>query len=262
MSFRCLSIFLCAAGAMLGANQPLLRVCADPNNLPFSNQQGQGFENKLAELLATQLGAKLEYTWWAERKSFLKDSLEAGRCDVVMGLPASLASVATTRPYYQSTYVFVTRHDRNLHVTSLSDPRFSEWRVGVHVVGEDYAPPAAALARRGITANIIGFSLFGPYGTSSPAGKVIDAVADRQVDVAIVWGPFAGYFAKQEKAALDIVPVSPATFLAIPFTYEIAAGVRKSDRALLARVDEAIASDSSEIRHILDRYGVPQVKGE
>ena len=262
MSFRYLSLLLCTTGAMVAANQPVLRVCADPNNLPFSNQQKQGFENKLAEMFAAQLGAKLEYTWWAERKSFLKNSLEAGRCDLVIGVPASFTSVATTRPYYQSTYVFVSRHDRDLKVTSLSDPRFSTWRVGVHVVGEDYAPPAAALARRGITGNIVGFSLFGPYGAISPARKPIDAVANGQVDVAIVWGPFAGYFAKEEKVALDIVPVSPSTFLAIPFKYEIAAGVRKGDQVLLARVDEAIAANSAEIRRILDQYGVPQVKEE
>lgn len=199
MSFRFLSLFLCGAGAMLAANQPILRVCADPNNLPFSNQQQQGFENKLAQMLAAQLGAKLEYTWWSERQSFLKNSLEAGRCDLVMGLPASLPSVATSKPYYQSTYVFVSRHDRNLHVMSLDDSRLSKWRVGVHVVGNDYAPPAAALARRGITGNVIGFSLFGANGTTNPARKLIDAVANGQIDVAIVWGPFAGYFAKQEK---------------------------------------------------------------
>lgn len=263
MYFRCLSsLLLCTAGAMLAASPPVLRVCADPNNMPFSNQQGQGFENKLAEMLAAQLGTKLEYSWWAERKSFLKNSLEAGRCDLVMGVPTALTSVATTRAYYQSTYVFVSRHDRNLHVTSLSDPRFAGWHVGVHVVGENYAPPAAALAHRGITTNVIGFSLFGRYGEINPARKLIDAVVNNQIDVAIVWGPFAGYFAKQESAAVDLVPVSPSTFLAIPFTYEIAAGVRKSDSALRRRLDTAIANDSAEIQRILDRYGVPQVRGE
>ena len=261
MCFRCLSI-LWVVGSAIAANQPELRVCADPNNLPFSNQEGQGFENKLAEMLAGQLGAKRDYTWWAERKSFLKNSLEAGRCDVVMGVPASLASVATTKPYYRSTYVFVSRSDRNLHVTSLSDPRFAEWRVGVHVVGEDYAPPAAVLARRGITSNVVGFSLFGPYNEINPARKLIDAVAQGQIDIAIVWGPFAGYFAKQESATLDIVPVMPATFLTIPFTYEIAAGVRKGDGELRTRLDNAIASDSAEIQRILNEYGVPQVREE
>lgn len=132
MFFRCLSLLLWPMASVLAANPPVLRVCADPNNLPFSNRQEQGFENKLAELFAAQLGAKLEYTWWTEREAFLKNALEAGRCDLVVGLPASLPSVATTRPYYQSTYVFVSRHDRNLHITSLNDARFSKRRVGVH----------------------------------------------------------------------------------------------------------------------------------
>jgi len=259
MSFRCLSILLCAAGSIFAANQPVLRVCADPNNLPFSNRDGQGFENKLAEVLAAHIGAKLEYTWWAQRKSFVKNSLNAGRCDVVLGLPALLDSVATTKPYYRSTYVFVSRRDRNLNLTSLSDPRLAQWKIGVHVVGDDLAPPAAALARRGITANVVGFSLFGPYGEANPPRKLIDAVANGEIDVAIVWGPFAGYFAKQESVPLDVAPVTPSTFLAVPFTFEIAAGVRKGDQTLRAELDNAIANDSGEIQRILADYGVPQV---
>ncbi len=264
MSFRCLSVL---AGLLLivvlpvtAADQPLLRVCADPNNLPFSNREGQGFENKLAEVLAAKLGEKLEYTWWIERKSFVKNSLEGGRCDVVMGLPTSLSSVATTRPYYRSTYVFVSRCDRKLHVTSLDDPRFTQWRVGVHVVGDDYAPPAAALARRGITKNVIGFSLAGEYGEQNPPRKLIDAVAHGDIDIALVWGPFAGYFAKQESVALDIAPISPATFLAVPFTYDISAGVRKGDETLRSALDKAIEANSEVIQEILDEYGVPEVR--
>jgi mxaJ protein len=227
--------------------------------MPFSDRQGQGFENKLAELLAARLGAKLEYTWFAQRKSFLANSLEQGRCDLVMGVPSSMPSVATTKPYYRSTYVFVSRKDRGLHVSSLNDPRFADWRVGVQVVGENYAPPAAALARRGITTNIVGFSLFGRYGEQNPPRKVIDAVADGNIDVAIVWGPFAGYFAQREEAALDIVPVSPATFLAIPFSYDISAAVRKGNDHLEQALNVAIEADSANIERILANYGVPEV---
>jgi mxaJ protein len=259
MSSRYLNALFCAVLPALAASQPVLRVCADPNNLPFSNQQGQGFENKLAELLAAKLGARVEYTWWAERKSFLKNSLEAGRCDVVLGVPSSLAEVTVTKPYYRSTYAFVSRHDRNLQVASLSDPRFAQWRIGVHVVGDDYAPPAAALARSGVNANIVGFSLFGEFGDQNPPRKIIDAVANRDIDLAIVWGPFAGYFAKQESVTLDIVPVSPATFLAIPFTYDISAAVRKGNDALREQLDTALQSDTGAIQQILTEYGVPQV---
>lgn len=262
MSSRChsaIAFLALVAMPVLAGDQPVLRVCADPNNLPFSNEQGQGFENKLAEALAAKLDTKLEYTWWAERKSFLKNSLDAGRCDAVLGIPSSLTSVTTTKPYYRSTYVFVSRGDRNLQLTSLNDPRFSGWRIGVHVVGDDYAPPAAALARRGITKNIVGFSLFGQYGEPDPARKLIDAVASGDIDVAIVWGPFAGYFAKQESVPLDIVAVSPPMFLAIPFTYDISAGVRKGNETLRAQLDAAIQSDSAVIQQILAEYGVPQV---
>ncbi len=259
MSFRCLSVLAFIALPCIAADQTALRVCADPNNMPFSNQQGQGFENRLAELVAGKLGAKLEYTWWSQRKSFIKNSLDAGRCDVIMGIPATLDAVTATKPYYRSTYVFVSRHDRALRVMSLDDPRFSEWRIGIHVVGDDYAPPAAALARRGVTANIVGFSLFGEYGEENPPRKIVDAVAHGDVDIAIVWGPFAGYFAKQEQVALDIVPVSPAMFLAVPFTYDISMGVRKGNDALKEQLDGVLEGESAAIQQILVQYGVPQI---
>lgn len=260
MYLRCLSVAFAAAIPLLAAQQTVLRVCADPNNLPYSNERQQGFENKLAELVAQQMGAKLEYTWWSQRKSFVKNSLDAGRCDLLMGVPTSLASVEPTKPYYRSTYVFASRHDRDLRITSLNDPRFEQWRVGVHVVDDNLAPPAAALARRGITANVTGFSLFGPYGEPNPPRKLIDAVANGTIDVAIVWGPFAGYFAQQESVPLDIVPVSPATFLAVPFTFEISAGVRKGDLGLKNRVDGVLTAQAPAIREILAEYGVPQVE--
>lgn len=260
MSSRFLSALLCTVMPAVAAAQPVLRVCADPNNLPFSNQQEQGFENEVAELLAAQLDMRLEYTWWAERKSFLKNSLESGRCDVVIGVPSSLTHVMATKPYYRSTYVFVSRHDRNLQIASLNDPRFAHWRIGVHVVGDDYAPPAAALARSGVNANIVGFSLFGKFGDQNPPRKIVSAVANRDIDVAIVWGPFAGYFGKQESVALDIVPVSPATFLGIPFTYDISAAVRNGNDNLREQLDNALQSDTAAIQQILAEYGVPQVQ--
>src|SRR5205807_2334710 len=171
----CLSLMFIAVLPCMAAEQRVLRVCADPNNMPFSNDRAEGFENKLAEMIAGKLGAKLQYTWWSERKSFIRNSLDQGRCDVVMGLPAALESITATHPYYRSTYVFVSRRDRKLDITSLDDPRLENWRIGIHVVGDDYAPPAYVLARRGITANIVGFSLFGEYGEPNPPARIIDA---------------------------------------------------------------------------------------
>lgn len=260
MSFRCLSLVFVAVLPCLAAEQRVLRVCADPNNMPFSNERGEGFENKLAEMIAGTLGARLEYTWWSERKSFIRNSLDQGRCDVVLGVPSTLDSITATRPYYRSTYVFVSRRDRNLNITSLDDPRLSNWRIGIHVVGDDYAPPAYALARRGITSNIVGFSLFGEFGEPNPPARLIDAVARGDLDVGIVWGPFAGYFAKSAKASLDVVPVSPAVFLAVPFTYDISVGVRKGNDALKTELDGAVENDSAAIQQVLLQYGVPQVR--
>lgn len=262
MCFRYLSLIVAAACAAFAESAAALRVCADPDNLPFSNQRGEGFENRLAELMAREMDVKLEYTWWSQRKSFIKNSIGQGRCDALMGVPAELDSVAVTRPYYRSTYVFVSRGGLNPPITSLEDARFAKWRIGIHIVGDDYAPPAAALARRGLAPNIAGYSLFGKHGEPNPPARLIDAVAAGDVDVAIVWGPFAGYFARNQKVALRIAPVSPAMFLAVPFTYEISMGVRKGDGALREKLERALERNCAAVRSILDDYGIPQLKME
>ncbi len=259
MYFRCLRILLAGAFSCLAADPNTLRVCADPNNLPYSNEHGQGFENKLAQLLASSLDMTLEYTWWAQRKSFVRNSLNEGRCDVLMEVPSSLDSVEATRPYYRSSYVFVSRRDRDLQIKSLADPRLATWRIGIHVVGDDYAPPASALAARGITQKISGFSLFGAYGESDPSRKIIDAVERGAVDLAIVWGPIAGYFAKSAASPLVIQPVLPPAMNGIPFVFDMSIGVRKGDNARKAMLEAALTKDSAQIAAILAEYGVPQV---
>jgi mxaJ protein len=258
LPYRRLALLVIAAVPTF-AQSSVLRVCADPNNLPFSNEQQQGFENKLADLLAASTNARLEYTWWSQRKSFAKKSLDQGACELVLGVPTSLPDVLTTKPYYRSTYVFVTRHDRNLQISSLADLRLSHLRIGIHVVGDDYAPPALALAHRGITQNVVGFSLFGEYGQPNPPRKLIDAVETGAVDVAIVWGPFAGYFAKGASVPLDVAPVTPSTFLGVPFTYEISAAVRSGNETLKTELDQVLQSQSVAVHRILDQYAVPQV---
>jgi mxaJ protein len=236
-----------------------LRVCADPNNLPFSNEQGQGFENELAELIAESMNAQLEYTWWSQGKSFAKRSLDQGACDVAVGVPFEMQNVLTTAPYYRSTYVFVSRRDRNLLIKDMNDPRLSTLRIGIHVVGDDFAPPAYALAHRGITRQIIGFSLTGLAGEANPPRKLIDAVVQNEVDLAIAWGPFAGYFSRDAKTPLTITPVEPAVFLGVPFSYAISAGVRPGNQGLKEQLDRILGSRSAEVQQILNRYGVPQV---
>lgn len=237
----------------------MLRVCADPNNLPFSNEAREGFENRLAEIIARDVGARLEYTWWSQRKSsFIEKSLDAGRCDVLLGTPANLPSVETTKPYYRSAYVFVSRRDRALRISSLNDPELEKLRIGIQMVGEDYAPPAQLLARRNLLANMVAYSLFGKNNVANPPARIIEAVAHGDVDVAIVWGPFAGFFAKRQSSALDVTPVSPDAYMGIPFAYQIAAAVRTGDHELRAQIDHVLDRECTAIHALLTDYGVPQ----
>ena len=239
-----------------------LRVCADPNNMPFSDDKQRGFENKIAQVIAKDLGRPLEYFWAPQRRGFIRNTLRAGHCDLVMGIPANYELASATHPYYRSTYVFVSRADRRLNVRSFDDPQLKTLRIGIQITGTDYSnPPAAqALAARHITSNIRGYTVYGDYSKPDPQRDVVDGVARGDVDMAIVWGPLAGYYAKQEKARLTIVPVSPdSDGPTLPFTFAIAMGVRKNDRALHDAVDRAIARRKPEIDRILREFGVPVV---
>ena len=240
-----------------------LRVCADPNNLPFSNRRGEGFENALAELVARDLRRPLRYTWWPQRRGFVRNTLNAGRCDVVMGIPAQgYDLVLPTAPYYRSTYVFVTRHGAGPPIRSFDDARLRGLRIGIHTVGDDYnnPPPAEALARRGLAANARGYSIYGDYTRDDPTRALIDAVARGDVDTAVAWGPLAGFFARQEAVALDVTPVvdDPGT-RGLPMSFDIAMGVRRHDTALRGALDGVLDRRKREIARLLDRYGVPRV---
>ena len=243
---------------------PVLRVCSDPNNLPFSNQRGQGFENRIAELIARDLGKRVEYTWWAQRRGFVRNTLNAGTCDVVIGVPEGYGLVRTTRPYYRSTYVFVTRHDRNLHIDSLNDPALRTLRVGVHLIGDDYAnsPAAYSLARRGMSTNVVGYTVYGDYAQPNPPARLIEAVAKGDVDVAVAWGPLAGYFARTSPVPLDLRPVTPSRDGPMMYVFDIAMGVRRRDSTERALMDREIARLQPRIDSILTSYGVPLLHAE
>lgn len=258
-----LSAFLSvpAAPARAADDAPsAFRVCADPNNLPFSNRRQEGFENELAEMLARELGLSVAYTWWPQRRGFLRNTLNAGRCDVVMGIPAAVEMVLTTRPYYRSSYAFVYPADAAYTLHSLDDKVLRGLTIGVHLIGDDYtnSPPAHALSARGLVDNVVGYSVFGNYAEESPPGQIVEAVAAREIDVAIVWGPIAGYFAQRHAGALQVVPVeTPAGSEASSFAYDIALGVRRGDEALQRTLDDVLASQALAIRALLTDYGVP-----
>jgi mxaJ protein len=239
-----------------------LRVCSDPNNLPFSNKAEQGFENRIASLIARAQGTRVEYTWWAERRAFLRHTLNAGRCDVVMGFASGAGPAATTAPYYRSTYVFLTRRSAHLHVHSLDDPVLHTLRVGVQLVGDDGAnsPPAHALSRRGIVRNVVGYTVYGDYRQPNPASAIVTAVARGDVDVAAVWGPLAGFFAARQTVPLDLVPVTPRMDGALPEVFAISMAVRRRDATRLQMLNHFIATHRREIAAILREYHVPLVE--
>lgn len=266
---RLVGILLCTAslalvsGALLANPQDpkQLRVCADPDNLPFSNERQEGFENRIAQFLAQEMQATLKYTWWPQRRGFLRNTLSARSCDVLIGVPKEYDPVFTTKPYYRSTYVLVYRQDRDRGIRSLDDTVLRHLKIGVNLVGDDYQnpPPAQALAARGVVGNLVGFGTF--YNAEQRPEGIINAVARGEVDVAIVWGPLAGYFAPRASVSLTIVPLPDSVDRSgLPMAYDIAMGVRRADRAGLGKqLDDIIARRQAQIGRILLEYHVPML---
>src|SRR5439155_8576680 len=190
-AMRHTGLWLLAIGGWLtvaGCGQPpsanrrppsrVLRICADPNNLPYSNAKEQGFENKIASLIADDLHARVRYTWWPQRRGFVRDTLRTGQCDCIIGVPSNFELAAATQPYYRSSYVFVSRRDRHLLIESLDDPRLRKLRIGVQMIGNDHvnSPPAHALSKRGMINNVVGYTVYGDYRAQERGREIVDAV--------------------------------------------------------------------------------------
>jgi len=237
-----------------------LRVCADPENMPFTDRNREGFDNKIADLIAHELGDSVSYAWWPSRRGYLRNTLNAGTCDLVIGVPVGFDPVATTKPYYRSTYYIVTRTDRKLDIKSLDDPRLKKLRIGVNLLGEDYTntPPAHALSAHGIEGTgVVGFSGF--YDEEHHPGEIIDSLAKGNIDVALVWGPVAGYFAKKSGVPMTLTPLPDSDSPELPFAYSVAIGTRRSDRELRTLVDDILVRKKPEIDKILMEYNVPTI---
>lgn len=254
-----ISVYGLALPALIGAT-PFLRICADPNNLPYSNEQQQGFENKLAGIIAADLGVQPEYTWFPQRGAFFRKTLNAGLCDVVMGVPVDMQSLAVTRPYYRSGYFFVSRESRIPALHSLEDPRLRQLRIGVQNLGDSdrSLPPVQLLTSRGIVENLVSYSIFGNLEEANPASDLIRAVERDEVDVAVAWGPVAGYFARDSKVPLrvDAIDGDPAYPL-LPLAFDIGIGVRRGEDELKQRLDAELERRRTEIDDLLRSYGMP-----
>jgi quinoprotein dehydrogenase-associated probable ABC transporter substrate-binding protein len=257
-----LACFLLCCGVWPLTAVPPLRVCADPNDLPYSNEQQQGFENKLAELIARDLGTQVLYTWYPQREKFFRNTLSAGVCDVVLSVPVGFDKASTTRPYYRSSYVFLSRRDRHLHIHSLDDPRLHHLRIGVHVLGESDSslPPVHALINRGIVRNLVGYSVFGNQAELHPQAQIVEAVSRGDIDIAMAWGPLVGYYARDSKVPLEVTPITrDKANPALPLTFEMAVGIRPGDEELKRKLDSELQQRAPDIQQLLRSYGVPQL---
>jgi len=245
MYLRCLSLWLVAGAA--GAAD--LRICAEPDNLPFSHRDETGFENRIARVLAEELGRQLVYSWQLQRRAFVRKTFGSGLCDVWMGVPAGFERTLTTKPYYRSTYVFVygKRPLRSF------DEASADMRIGVQLPGDDGAatPPGHVLAARSV--KVDGFPIYG----EGPAGqRIVEAIARGELDAGVVWGPAAGFFARLKQ--LEVAPAAPPPDVTMPFEFAIAIGVRRGERALRDELDAALERRKAEVDAVLDEYAVPR----
>ncbi|MBK8003552.1 MAG: quinoprotein dehydrogenase-associated putative ABC transporter substrate-binding protein [Gemmatimonadetes bacterium] len=237
----------------------LLRVCADPDNLPFSNEAGEGLENRIAELMAKTWDSKLEYVWWAAPRGMMR-MLNGRYCDVTLQMPVLSDMAGVTRPYYRTSYVIIQRKDAPHRVTGLDDPELKRLKIGVHLFSADgeNTPPAMALSRHGVVGNLVGFSTTYTGGQARPE-DIVKAVADKSIDLAMVWGPIAGYYAKRLGLDLSFTPIEDDTLTRMPFAYSMGMATRRADRAFRDSVQAFIDAHRPELQRILEEYGIPTV---
>jgi mxaJ protein len=236
------------------------RVCADPENMPYSNQKGEGFENKIAEVLAKDLGKELSYEFWLDRQGYLRNTINAQRCDVIMGMGSDVDNLRTSKPYYRSGYVFVYRKSSNYNIKDWDSPDLRKGIIGI--VGQ--SPPTIALRDHDLMGNAHPYRL--QRDLNMPPSEMIDDLVAGKNDIAIIWGPIGGYFAKQSKEPLVVVPIPTFKSERDSFDTEkgksefnISVAVRKKDKERMEMIQAALDRNQSKIMKILDDYGIPHV---
>jgi quinoprotein dehydrogenase-associated probable ABC transporter substrate-binding protein len=241
------------AGSLELVDPEVFRACGDPRNLPFSNEKGEGFENKLAELFAAKLGKKLGYTYFPQATGFVRNTLGSHRCDVIMGFPQGSDLAQVTVPYYRTTYALVSKPGSGVEgVEALDDPKLKEKRIGV-VAG---TPPSTNMAINGLMAHAKPYPLTIDTRVDSSAQAMIDDIARGDIDCGILWGPMAGYFASRSNPALTVAPLLKET-MGPPLIYRIGMAVRPSDQEFKRTLNKLIAENQMEINKLLLSYDVP-----
>ncbi|MEE9321036.1 MAG: substrate-binding domain-containing protein [Granulosicoccus sp.] len=229
-----------------------LRVCADPSNLPFSNEALEGFENKIIELVAEKLELSVHYTWYPQTTGFVRNTLRLRECDLISGITTTSEKVQNTNPYYQSVYTMVYRKDSELALTQLSDPQLKDKKIGV-VAG---TPPANIIAQLGLLRNITPYQLVADTRIERPAVQAIEDVASGKTDVALIWGPIAGYQASQMEESMEVVPLTNESKHA-RMAFRVSMAVRYNETEWKRRVNAVLKEIKPEINEILHEYGVP-----
>jgi len=231
------------------------KVCADPNNMPYSNSNGEGFENKIAEVLADDLGRELSFQFWPDRFGFIRNTIKANRCDVIIGTNTTYDALNTTKPYYRAGHVWIYRKDSGYKIDNWDSPDLRKGIIGI----VDKSPVAQALNANNLMANAKPYRLMRDL-TKSP-GQLVDHVISGEIDVAIMWGPMGGYYAKQAKEDLVVVLIpeySEGNEKLTGKTYwNISAGVRKKDDERRDMIEAALIRNKDKIRKIMDDFGVP-----
>jgi quinoprotein dehydrogenase-associated probable ABC transporter substrate-binding protein len=231
----------------------VLRVCADPHNLPFSNEKGEGFENKLAELFAEKLQKKLDYMYFPQATGFVKMTLGAHRCDVIMGFPQGDDLVQGTNPYYRTTYALIAKQGSGLEdVTTLEDARLKGKHIGI-VAG---TPPGTNMAVNGLMANAKPYPLMIDTRFDSSAEAMVGDLAKGEIDAGILWGPMAGFYAKKSNPPLHVIPLVKET-TGPRLTFRIGMGVRPADQNWKRLLNRLIQENQPAINKILLDFGVP-----
>lgn len=236
----------------------LIRVCADPDNLPSSNDKGEGYENKIATLIAQELKSKLQYLWFPTRRGYFR-VLNGRYCDLAIEAPVGLDMAGATKPYFRSGYFFVARKGSGVDdINSLSDPRLKKLKIGINIYTSDAenSPPAMALSHHGVVGNLTGYSTF--FDDQNRPEDIIKAVTNKDVDIAIAWGPLAGYFAAKSPVPLVMTPLPARDSLSdFPFQYNIGIAVRRADKEFRDSLQAVLARKAPEIQAILKEYHVP-----
>jgi quinoprotein dehydrogenase-associated probable ABC transporter substrate-binding protein len=231
----------------------VFRVCADPRNMPLSNEKGEGFENKIAELFAAKLGKGLAYAWYPSATGFVRNTLRAHRCDVIMGFPQGDDLAQSTNPYYRTSYALISKPEQGLgDVETIADPRLKAKRIGI-VAG---TPPATAMALNGLLGQAKSYPLVIDTRIDSSAEAMANDIRDGVIDAGILWGPMAGYYAKRQNPPLQLVPLVKET-VGPKLAYRITMAVRPADQQFKHLLNKLIQENQREINSILLSFGVP-----